>query len=213
MRTLDNETYQFHGKITNINIFKGEHFNLQDVVTDICEQHVAPDIPWEAMKWEQIGGRDNLKIKDVDLKEICTKKHEEPVTLPLIWNFDTALETCKKLGNGKITGFVHPESISEVNFLTTYGSKYKDCYYFWTPYSDESEEGHYRDVNSGNEISDFDWETGQPNGGRVENIVALVTRNNKFRDLNKEHNLCVSCTVPHKVVYMRGLCEHSFLGF
>ena len=164
------------------------------------------------MSWDQVGGNDNFEIGEVDLQEICTTVTEEPVSLPLIWNFETALETCKKLGNGKITGFVHPENISGVDFMTIYGNKYKGCEYFWTPYSDEREEGHYREVYTGEEISSFDWEPGQPNGESIENMLALVPRINKIRDVDKETDICVSCTVPHKVVYMRGICKHSFLG-
>ena len=173
---------------------------------------MSPDIPWEAMRWDQVGGTNDLVTGAINVKEICTKISEEPVTLPLIWNFNTALETCKKLGSGKITGFSQTENISEVDFLTIYGKEYKDCEYFWTPYSDEKEEGRYREVYTGEEISSFDWESGQPNGDRMENILALVPRINKFRDVSNEADSCVSCTLPHKVVYMRGMCKYSYLG-
>ena len=164
------------------------------------------------MRWDQLGGSENLDIGEIDLEEICARVSEEPVTLPLIWNFDTALNTCKKLGNGKITGFLHPENISEVDFHTLYGNEYKGCKYFWTPYSDEKEEGHYCNVYTGEEISSFAWGPGQPNGERIENILGLDSRINKFKDKDKELDVCVSCTVPHKVVYMRGVCKHSYLG-
>ena len=212
LRPLDDESYQFSGQVTNINIFRGEKYILSDLAFGICQQNVSPDIPWEAMRWDQLGGSENLDIGEIDLEEICARVSEEPVTLPLIWNFNTALETCKKLGNGKITGFVHPENLSEVDFMALYGNKYKGCEYFWTPYSDEKEEGHYYDVYTEDEISSFDWESGQPNGERIENILGLTSRINKFRDIDKEADVCASCTVPHKVVYMRGVCKHSYLG-
>ena len=205
---------QFSGKVTNINIVKEENNKLHDIANRICEQNVSLDLSWDAMRWEQIGGRNNSNIRniDIDITEICTKANEEPVTLPLFWSFDTALHLCNKLGNGKITGFLHPENISDVDFLSRYGRNYKSCVYFWTPYSDEKEEGNFCEVYSGKEISKFDWGNHQPNGERTENIIALQSESNKFFDVNNEKSICLSCTVPHKVVYMRGLCEHSHLG-
>ena len=164
------------------------------------------------MRWDPVRNMSEIRDIDIDIKEICTKVNEEPVTLPLYWSFGTAHYMCNKLGNGTITGFLQPENISGVDFLSKYGSHYKDCDFFWTPYSDENEEGRYCEVYSGREISKFDWGNDQPNGERAENILALESRSNKLFDVNNEKSICVSCMVPHKVVHLRGLCKHSYLG-
>ena len=73
---------QFSGKVTNINIVKEENNKLHDIANRICEQNVSLDLSWDEMRWEQIGGRNNSNIRniDIDITEICTKANEEPVT-------------------------------------------------------------------------------------------------------------------------------------
>ena len=88
---------------------------------------------------------------------------------------------------------------------------FQECQYIWTPYNDEEVEGKYVNYYTKEEIS-IDWEPAQPNGDILENHIVLIPGLNKLRDVNKVNDLCVSCTVSHKIATLRGFCKHSYLG-
>ena len=115
---------QFEGLVTNINIFNSPVLApLVSMSERICNEELIPDISWDDMMWNHSGN--TYEILDMDMGEICTHKTVEAVTLPLYYNFDLALKTCAKLGNGKITSYETPHNLSQVNFYQLYGKHYK----------------------------------------------------------------------------------------
>ena len=60
--------------------------------------------------------------------------------------------------------------------------------------------------------SDIQWGYSSPDGGRLQNFVALRTRGKDFNDLEYSAKVCVSCDILRSTVFtLRGSCEDSYL--
>ena len=144
-----NEKAQFFGSVTNINIYRGKGKMLFNKISDNpC--YFPPEeslLTWSSMNWDIVG---NVQQIDIAIKTLCLPNKYINLRLPFIWRKSTAIDICAKLGNGKITDFQDPSNLSNINMESIYGKKYLDCKYFWTPYTDENEEGVFVNENTGN---------------------------------------------------------------
>ena len=117
---------QYEGMVTNINLFtKPLLMPLESLFEKVCKGEVKADIAWDKMVWNHTGN--TYEVLEMELDQICTQQTVEAVTLPLYYNFDLALKTCQKLGNGKITSYETPHNLSNVDFYQLYGQNYKVC--------------------------------------------------------------------------------------
>ena len=116
------DTIQFVGLVSNINFY----FSPLEKSVGLCEKnYIKPDIVWSLMEWSHIG--ESLEIIDLNEDQICTTRSYEAITLPLLYNFDTAVKTCNYLGNGLITSYQNPGNLSDIKFFNLYGNNYKVC--------------------------------------------------------------------------------------
>ena len=168
------------------------------------------DLSWENMIWRKIGS--DIVEKNVDLHKICKMKNSEPISLPFLWKAEAAAKVCDKIGNGNVTDFPDPSDVSKIDIDSVYGEKVAKCQYIWSPFNDVENEGEYVNTNTGSVIAKLDWEPAQPNGLHLENHVAILPSIAKFRDISGSLYACTSCTIPHKILTLRGSCENSYLG-
>ncbi len=73
----------------------------------------------------------------------------------------------------------------------------------WTGYSDEEEEGVWKNVNTGNRLGSAPdtysaWNdiSGEPNGGVVESCASVGFTDNYWNDMPCDFNLCFFCNIP-----------------
>ena len=143
---------QFYGSITNFVVYENaEKIDLEKISQTSCSNEYNPNIKMDDLSWDLIG---DVKENYIDKDLLCSKNNFVNLRLPLIWNKITAVESCSKLGHGKLTEFEDPSNISSLNFENIYGEKYQECKFFWTPYSDSKEENVFINENT-NQIIEY----------------------------------------------------------
>ena len=144
-----------------------------------------------------------IKVLDYKEDKVCKKSKGNAVTIPFFWSFHEAIKICNLLGNGKIYSFSNSQNLTKVNFETIFGTKFWKLKYFWTPYTDEMDEGVYRDIYDG-EIKNLHFQYNQPNGGIEENHVLLSTKSRQFVDgADEREDVSVNCWIPKDLLILR----------
>ena len=128
--TFNNETKQFLGKVSNINVFdmKEDIKNLKDF--NSCSEQ-GNFMSWKDMKWQLFG---NVTEEEETEETICGKSYI--LQLPLLWNFSEARMKCSKMGNGRIATLPNPGNVSDIE--NYFGKGSSSCDEIWTPYSGKS---------------------------------------------------------------------------
>ena len=101
---------------------------------------------WQSMKWKI---SENVSQTTIHKHTLCSETDFINLRLPLLWRKSSAKDFCSKLGDGKISEFSDPSNLSNLNMEEMYGNRFSECEHFWTPYSDENEEGVFINENSG----------------------------------------------------------------
>ena len=85
------------------------------------------------------------------------------------------MATCDKLGHGSMEEALNKEEIKElVRWVGERQWKAK-CLNLWTPLTDQSHEGVFKNLQSENILEDLAWAPGQPNGNTIWNSVRIIT--------------------------------------
>ena len=95
--------------------------------------------------------------------------------------------------------------------------------HYWTPYSDEAEEGVYISLEDGSKPSFLPWAPGQPNGAETENgiDIRLDFRNSTLplyyydqgSHKGQEKRICSSCSLAEYFsLTLKGVCKHTLMG-
>ena len=187
------------------------NISLKGLTNNLCIDNVTTNLAWTDIKKVTFGNQ--IREKEVSLSKICSNSHT--TTLPLSWTFLSAIDACKVLGNGTVFNFEHPFNLTNIEFEYAFGSRFKEKGYYWTPYTDKDEEGEFRNYYTGSQLESIQWHVNQPNGGTDENYVLLDVYG-KFWDTDSLGtgltDLAVACSVPNKIVTLRGGCQNTLLG-
>ena len=142
-----NEIVQFSGSVTNINVFRAKDKTLlKRQAEEPCSFSSKEAIlSWQSMKWKIT---ENVLQTTMHKHTLCSVKDYINLRLPFLWRKDNAKDFCRKLGDGKVSEFNDPSNLSNLNMDEMYGNRYSECENFWTPYSDENEEGVFVNENS-----------------------------------------------------------------
>ena len=203
---------QFHGSVVNINI----HHNItgksvEKMSANPCQFSASGDfMAWSDVAWEKTG--DNVREMEMEDKTVCDKNKTVNVPLAGKMKWHDAKQTCEKLGHGNIT-----ETNNEIYLLTfvDWFETNKDCTDIWTPFTDEEDEGVYINSNNGNVVDYLPWMAGQPNGGSLQNYIAIyiIKHIPMFLDDPDKSTHCVSCSVDVLTMFtLWGRCEDTYLG-
>ena len=86
------------------------------------------------------------------------------------------------------------------------------CASVWTPYSDQDEEGVYRDLSSGEVEDTFVWSPGEPNGGCTQKSLRIISDTRLLEDIKAKQADCFACLLQKSfAVQLRGGCKESIL--
>ena len=188
--------FQFHGKITNIQLFLPIIEDIAYLSKNLCITRDNIDIlSWSNMKWKYSGTK--MKVLETDSNLICPSSPYADVTIPLKWNKGGAVDMCRKLGNGKISTFQ----------ASSNGNEYDG---YWTPYIYFVVEGYVR-----NEITKLKeellWWPGFP--VNRSDFSTIIYKKKYFWNVAENREECLICNTSLKTEYtLRGNCKYSFLG-
>ena len=202
------EEEQFAGEVTNIKFFSG----LSHLLEDTCGKR-GDLLAWQDMAWRITG--EGMRIKDVSEESICHPEDTYALAFPFRLSQPAALQVCHKLGHSTMSAVANQEE------LETYTEWFKgvtpqdDCGYIWTPYSDESTEGNYSNLDYGTLATYLPWCRTDPNGGTVQNAVAikLALMPAPYVDTYPTFTNCFSCllNVTFHIKWF-GACQDTYLG-
>ena len=134
-----------------------------------------------------------------------------------------AIDTCAALGQGKMT------FVNDAEELMDFFGKFQDtvlpglCRAIWTPFSDEEEEGSYKNLIHPTIPAFIPWARGQPNGAHTENGVSIRWNpinpghapayydQNEFQ--GKEKSICAACSLTEDFsLTLWGACRETLIG-
>ena len=143
-----NEIVQFSGSVTNINVFRAKDKTLlKRQAEEPCSFSSKEAIlSWQSMKWKIT---ENVLQTTIHKHALCSETDYINLRLPFLWRKNSAKDFCRKLGDGTISEFSDPSNLSNLHMEEMYGNRFSECEFFWTPYSDENEEGVFINENSG----------------------------------------------------------------
>ena len=118
--------HQFHGKISNINIYKKTH--------NPCDKEIKDSlINWSEMEWRVVGN----DVSEIDVEDdFCTNFKFTHLRFPLRWGRQESKNICKKFGNGTLLDFDDPSDLSLFDLKLLYGSRwdFDYCECLWSAY-------------------------------------------------------------------------------
>ena len=166
--TFTGQEEQFVWSVTNLHIFKvSDSLDLAMLTKDLCKKQ-GDFLAWERMNWKVEGEMEEVEERE---ENVCN----QPTTYRLLLSESTdqqeAVATCDKLGHGSMEEAVNKEEIKELVRWVGARQWEAKCLNLWTPFTDQSQEGVFKSLQSGNILEDLAWAPGQPNGIRIQNIV------------------------------------------
>ena len=72
--------------------------------------------------------------------------------------------------------------VADTDIANIYGESFKECKFFWTPFTDKYREGTFVDELSNETINEIQWQQGQPDGGLSQNYVCIWPQKKLFFD-------------------------------
>ena len=185
---------QFLGLLTNINIFTlTPHRDIQTMSSSLCSSSGSGDyLSWEQMEWNQNG--EFLEILQLGNAELCGDDIFFSLPLPTTLQWTEARYRCHLLSQGKLAEIRSGEELRSVVELSN-----PWCYYLWTPYTDQQEEGTFISINDGELISQsLPWNAAEEPSSQANYVAAYIRANRSQPTLfsvEKSHQNCAVCNI------------------
>ena len=201
---------QFHGLLTNINIYQdtSSQLDIQKMSSNPCQFATAGDLlAWKDTEWVEQG--QHLEQINLEYSEVCQENDEQPMfNIPLVLklNWFDANKTCHLLNNGTISEM---RDLTEINSIT---SKFnRGCDYIWSPYVFDESDQQFQSSNTGKPVGNLSWHSAAGNGKFL--AVYLYYSDPLLFDYNATEKFCVSCNLQKRTVFtLWGVCDQSLLG-
>ena len=196
-------TKKWVGSISNIAFFeKSEVAALHDMKTDLCKEARKR---WSESLWNLNG---NVQVDVTDSSMICNLDGTYKVALFAAIPWLSALALCPKLGEGSMLE-IRNETDLDI-FVDMFDDK---CLYIWQPFTDEKEEGVYKNIYTGERATFLPWYGTNPNGKEEENCLAVEYASKAYYDLPASYESCLACRIDKSVeLKFTGPCESSYFG-
>ena len=210
---------QFLAFVSNVNVFTLGNLSIDHLSANACGNE-GDVLAWSSASWISTG--QGLREVEEEVANVCSGEGRYNLGLPIGLDQQQAVETCRKLGRGRMTVSNSEEELRE--FVTWFVRKLPGrCSNIWTPYSDEAKEGLFVSLEDDSQPSFLPWAPGQPNGAQTENglDIRLDTRNNDlpvyYYDQNSKKGIddfiCTSCSIEEFFsLKLKGVCEHTYMG-
>ena len=197
--------------MTNINFYH-HGLDIVDLTKNICDRPGSM-YTWSEMRFEAAG---NARVEQVSEENICVKNNSLTaiIALPQQMSFLEANFTCKRLVKGTIMDLKTADDLEVIRSLGQDGR----CLCYWTPYSDEEQEGSFISVNDNQTLPELlTWYPGDPNQGAEANFAAvsgpLDAAPLMLMDAQNSRQCCVVCSFQQETRFrLRGVCKNSFFG-
>ena len=209
--TFNDYEEQFYWRVTNLQIFS-DGLNISVLSGSPCSNN-GDLLSWDTMDWTVTGS--GVSQLEIEQESLCTEEEAYSLAIPIRMTQLQAINTCHKLGYGWMTGATNPEQL--MSFVRDFQRKTLDkCSNVWTPYSDQTEEGFYINLEDLTPLNYSSWNIGQPNGQRLENavLINLAAKNmgKSLEDVSKDIEECFSCSSTKLVsLKLLGVCRWTFL--
>ena len=200
---------QFVWSVTNLQIFKGsDSLDLAILTKDLCNNQ-GDFLAWETMSWKVEGDMEEV---EESAEKVCSQPTTYRLLLSETKDQQEAIATCDKLGHGSMVEAARKEEIKEVvNWVEAKQGEAK-CLTLWTPLTDQSEEGIFKSLVSGNIHDDLAWGSGQPNGDTTQNSVRMMTDSQLLEDIESSESDCFICRLQKSfAAQLRGGCKAAKL--
>ena len=207
--TFTGKEDQFVWSVTNFQIFKGsDSLDLAMLTEDLCNRQ-GDYLAWERMKWKVEGEMEEVEER---AEKVCSQATTYRLLLSETTEQQEAIATCDKLGHGNLEEAGNMEEIKElVGWVGTRQWEAK-CLSLWTPFTDQSEEGVFKSLLSGNVRDDLAWAPGQPNGDTIWNSVRIITETELLEDVASSKSDCFVCRLQTSfAAQLRGGCKAAKL--
>jgi len=211
-----NPKQSWSGAITQFNLwdFAMEEYDVENLAE--CRSDAFGNVVrWDEPYW--ILG--DVTVKKLPQFELCEGEEEGTSSFYLFpdpFNFHFYNRMCDNLGglmpmpaseenNHELMDIIEDLVIADIHEKCMHAS---GNIIIWVGIVDQFEEGVWQDPSPPNPHLQFDgfWETGQPNGGTLENCVRTYI-DRRWRDQSCDESFCAVCEFPTRMnLTMRGLC-------
>ena len=198
--------------VTNVHVYKRlltdqEMYNFTG--NGACRQH-GDYIAWEDMVFDLLG---DTKINSLE-EDICEAELDRTNVFLFheYFSWPSCMNLCQMIQRGRVPKL---STKDEVDDLIQWNRKLPNpATIVWSPYSDEDQEGVWKDFYSDIIMLEPDlFLQGEPNGKTIENCLSLSFKLNGWNDVpcaNKRslYN-CVCSFMEVPILKLRGLCPDS----
>ena len=205
---------QFQGSVTNIKVYASStDHSITALSSDPCTAE-GDLLAWRAEDW-RVDGEQWLLVEETK-DSVCDQGNMYVLAIPVEMGVDEAMDICgRKLNNSSMP---YHEDLASLRDYTAWYYQITEgkCQSIWTPFSDENQEGVFRNsfVADMIEAKFLPWENAQPNGGVDENFVRILYPNGLYLDTSAAMpGVCSSCLLARSLLLrLDGLCEESYIG-
>ena len=212
---------QFPDSVANINVF---HSSGQKTIGQLsmnpCLFASAGDyMAWSEMTWNKTGKY--MRELEVEDGIVCDVGKDYKIPLPIEMTWPETKQTCTNLGHAKVTEVSTKDELFE--FVTWFDKEHGPCRDIWTPFTDDKEEGVFISTNNDKPVDFLPWMIGQPNGGTLQNNLAIratsdglsniTSESLNYHDVKYSNQYCGSCSLDKRTSFtLWGRCEFTYLG-
>ena len=199
------EPKQFHGQITNFNIFYDAK-DIEAMSGNPCKYN-GDILSWND-DWRQQG---QVEVREEEAWKICNNNQSYTVAITERISWSDAVSVCRKLGDGVITEARSDENVEHI--VSLFSKVRTTCDIVWTPIVDKEVEGVFKSSITGEIATYLPWREGKPDGGDGENIVVIEVKNKLYNDRGDGRRYCTSCDISKSTEFsIIGVCKNSYFG-
>ena len=183
--------------MTDVNIWNIS-MTTQDMVswTNCNNNQNGNIVIWDVKRWILTG----LEKLEINVSSLCEINLVIRKIFPNKRNYQNSVNLCKGLG-GRIT---KAHNVIEVEEMIRISNEH-DFNGIWTPYNDIKQEGKFVDTITEEEMKWANWAKGMPNGGKVENCIAL-NADGTMNDVTCHGTKHTFCDLQRPKLNLRGAC-------
>ena len=193
-------------QVTGLNVFSNA-LTVREMQQNTIERSCSPDgdyLAWKDMQWNLKG---SAKTEITNAEGVCTGHPSLNLYKAPFLSMESCKQFCQKLGSRSSSLFT-PHQWQNLQRV------FENLFFeIWLALNDKDYEGHWVDYYNKRQVNyTLPWAKGEPNGGRSENCIALVS------DIGMLDFPCESATwahacscerTPPPYMRLRGLCSKT----
>ena len=197
------------GAMTDVNIWNRSFSQAELVQWTRCELQTKGNIlNWDTAHWNTVG----LNKFEMKKDEVCGTK--ETKEFLMIFKdektFDDTIRHCKAVG-GEIAVASNTRAMQEMIEAAKLADECGSG--FFSGYTDELEEGVWRDANTAEKMTWGNWSQGEPNNyDGDEHCTGFSVANGEINNQKCSKEYCPICRVKENTeLHLQGICKSSYI--